>query len=99
MVDLCRLVWWVVAGLFRSRAALHAEILVLRHQLNVLRRKSPKRFVFSNLDRMVFAGLYPDRFGLAILAVISLRFPVRSIKIPCFVKKIPCFVACGISCR
>jgi hypothetical protein len=58
MVDLCRLVWWVVAGLFRSRAALHAEILVLRRQLNVLRRKSPKRFVFSNVDRMVFAGLY-----------------------------------------
>src|SRR3974390_111402 len=58
MVDLCRLVWCFVAGLFRSRAALHAEILVLRHQLNVLRRKSPKRLVFSNVDRMVFSGLY-----------------------------------------
>jgi len=58
MVDLCRLVWCVVAGLFRSRAVLHAEILVLRHQLNVLRRKSPKRPVFSNIDRLVFAVLY-----------------------------------------
>jgi hypothetical protein len=29
-------------GLFRSRVALEAEILVLRHQLNVLRRKSPE---------------------------------------------------------
>jgi hypothetical protein len=47
MVDLCRLIWYVVAGLFRSRAALHAEVLVLRHQLNVLRRKSPKRLVFN----------------------------------------------------
>jgi len=28
--------------LVRSRAALQAEILILRHQLNVLRRKSPK---------------------------------------------------------
>jgi len=46
-----------VTGLFRSRAALHAEILVLRHQLNVLRRKSPRRLVFSNIDRLVFAGL------------------------------------------
>jgi hypothetical protein len=37
---------------------LHAEILVLRHQLNVLQRKSPKRLVFNNIDRLVFAGLY-----------------------------------------
>lgn len=58
MGDLCRLIWCVVTGLFRSRAALHAEILVLHHQLNVLRRKSPKRLVFSNIDRLVFAGLY-----------------------------------------
>jgi len=28
-------------GLFWSHAALEAEILVLRHQLNILRRKSP----------------------------------------------------------
>jgi hypothetical protein len=50
-----------MTGLLRSRAALQAENLILRHQLNVLRRKSPKRLVFSNLDRLVFAGL----FGLA----------------------------------
>src|SRR5215204_6222790 len=58
MGDLCRLIWCVVAGLFQSRAALHAEILVLRHQLNVLRRKSPKRLVFNGIDRLVFASLY-----------------------------------------
>jgi len=58
MSDLCRLIWCALIGLFRSRAALEAEILVLRHQLNVLRRKSPKRLAFSNVDRLVFAGLY-----------------------------------------
>jgi hypothetical protein len=58
MGDLCRLIWCLVAGLIRSRAALHAEILVLRHQLNVLRRNSPNRLVFRNVDRLVFAGLY-----------------------------------------
>src|SRR5262249_34886888 len=42
MSDLCRLMWCGLIGLFRSRAALEAEILVLRHQLNVLRRKSPR---------------------------------------------------------
>ena len=37
---------------------MEAEILVLRHQLNVLRRKSPRRVVLSGFDRIVFAGLY-----------------------------------------
>jgi len=58
MGDLCSLVWCAVVGLFRLRAGLQAEILVLRHQLNGLRRKSPKRTAFSNLDRLVFTGLY-----------------------------------------
>jgi hypothetical protein len=39
-------------------ASLEAEILVLRHQLNVLRRKSPKRPTFGSIDRLIFAGLY-----------------------------------------
>ena len=58
MGDLCRLIWSAVVGLFRSRAALQAEILFLRHHLNVLRRRSPKRVALSNIDRLVFAGLY-----------------------------------------
>jgi hypothetical protein len=57
MSDLCRLIWCALIGLFRPRAAL-AEILVLRHQLNVLRRKSPQRLAFSNVDRLVFTALY-----------------------------------------
>jgi hypothetical protein len=40
------------------RASLETEILALRHQLIVLRRKAPKRLVFSNFDRLVFASLY-----------------------------------------
>jgi hypothetical protein len=47
-----------LAGLVRSRAALQAEILVLRHQLNVLRRKSPKRLAFTGTDCLVFVALY-----------------------------------------
>jgi hypothetical protein len=54
MSDLCRLIWCALIGLFRSRAALEAEILVLRHQLNVVRRKSPKRLAFGNMDRLVY---------------------------------------------
>jgi site-specific DNA recombinase len=49
MRDMLKLIWWIVIGLFRSRASLEAEILTLRHQLNVLRRKAPKRVAFSHL--------------------------------------------------
>src|SRR6266436_8654740 len=58
MSDLCRLIWCALIGLFWPRAVLQAEILVLRHQLNVLRRKSPKRLTIGNVDRLAFAGLY-----------------------------------------
>ena len=58
MKDVCSLIWLALIGLFRSRASLQAEILTLRHQLNVLRRKAPQRLNFSNIDRLVFAGLY-----------------------------------------
>src|SRR5262245_59263493 len=58
MGDLLKLIWCFVIGLVRSRTVLEAEIVALRHQLNVLRRKAPKRFVFSDFDRLVFASLY-----------------------------------------
>src|SRR5262245_66184514 len=58
MGDLLKLIWWPVTGFFRSRALLEAEIVALRHQLNVLRRKAPKRLVFSSIDRLIFASLY-----------------------------------------
>jgi hypothetical protein len=34
-----------------------AEILVLRHQINVLRRRSPNRPALSNVDRLLFVLL------------------------------------------
>ena len=58
MSDIFKLIWRAVVDLFRSRASLEAEILTLRHQLNVLRRNSAKRPAFTNIDRLVFAALY-----------------------------------------
>src|SRR5258706_4154042 len=58
MRDVYSLIWLALIGLFRSRASVQVEILTLRHQLNVLRRKSPQRLTFSSIDRLVFAGLY-----------------------------------------
>jgi hypothetical protein len=53
MLDLCRLVVALVIDLFRPRAALEAEILVLRQQIIVLRRGSPGRVRMLAADRMV----------------------------------------------
>jgi hypothetical protein len=58
MRDLCSLIWCAVVGFLRPRVLLQAEILILRHQLNVLRRKSPKRVALGNIDRVVLMGLY-----------------------------------------
>src|SRR6202049_4428598 len=57
MRETCSLVWSVLVLLFRSRASLEAEILILRHQLNIQRRHLPKRLTFSSIDRLIFVGL------------------------------------------
>jgi hypothetical protein len=62
MRDACSLVWSMLALLFRSRASLEAEILILRHQLNIQRRHLPKRPIFNATDRLIFVALYrPQR--------------------------------------
>ena len=52
------LAWSVLVLLFRSRVSLEAEILILRHQLNIQQRHVPKRVAFSAVDRLIFVGLY-----------------------------------------
>ena len=58
MVDVLMLLRTALISLFRSRVRLEAEILVLRQQINVLRRKSSTRSVFRTFDRLVLVGLY-----------------------------------------
>jgi hypothetical protein len=78
MNDLCSLIWGGLIGFFRSRASLQAEILVLRHQLNILRRKPAKRATFGSIDRLIFAGLY----GLApnVLSALAIVRPETVIR-------------------
>src|ERR1700724_1547941 len=64
MRDLVRLIVWMVADLFRSRAALETEIWMLRQQINVLRRTAPKKQTFSSIDRLIFVCLYRLRPGV-----------------------------------
>jgi hypothetical protein len=51
----------MVVDLLRSRAALKAEILTLRQQMNVLRRTAPKKQTFSSIDALIFVCLSGGR--------------------------------------
>ncbi len=50
-------VFLVVHSVFRSRAALHLEILALRHQLQVLERSRQPRLRLSKADRLLWVWL------------------------------------------
>jgi hypothetical protein len=71
MLDLCKLIFGTVSDLLRSRATLEAEVVVLRQQINVLRRASPKRRPFGAIDRLILGGvcrLFPKSYdALAIV--------------------------------
>ena len=71
MLDLWRIIFGIVVDLFRLRAALEAEILVLRQQIIVLRCGRPSRAPFLVVDRMVLGcvcQLFPKtRAALAIV--------------------------------
>src|SRR3984893_7212563 len=65
MLDLCQLIYGTVIDLLRSRATLEAEVVVLRQQINVLRRASPKRRPFGAIDRLILGGvcrLFPKTY-------------------------------------
>jgi hypothetical protein len=78
MQDLLNLIRWMLLGLIRLKTSLEAEMLALRHQLNVLRRTSPRRPVFSNFDRMVFVCLY--RIAPRILDALTIVEPETVIR-------------------
>src|SRR6476659_2956253 len=58
MPTLFRLLLGYMWDCFRSHERLKAEILILRHQLNILHRKAPKRLRLCGGDRALFVWLY-----------------------------------------
>jgi transposase InsO family protein len=62
MLDMCKLIFAMLIDLLRSRVALEAELLLLRQQINVLRRTRPRRPHFISIDRLILGsvcGLFP----------------------------------------
>ena len=57
MSDFCRLIWCAVIGLFLA-GCVAGRNRFAAVWLNVLRRRSPKRVNLSNIDRLVFVGIY-----------------------------------------
>jgi hypothetical protein len=78
MRGLVRLIVRAVVDLFRSRAAIEAEILTLRQQIIVLRRTAPNRQSFGAIDRLVFVGLY--RLFPRVLDALAIVRPATVIK-------------------
>jgi len=78
MTDLLKLILGVLASLFRSRAKLEAENLVLRQQINVLCRRMPKRLDLNNTDRFLFVWLY--RWFPCVLGAVAIVRPETIIR-------------------
>ena len=58
VLEIFNLLRWILLDLFRSRSSLEGEVIALRHQLNVLRRRTPKRPALRSFDRLIFILLY-----------------------------------------
>jgi hypothetical protein len=57
-MDFLKLFVHVLVSPFRTRARLEAEIVLLRHQLNVLRRRVPSKPKLAVADRLLFVWLH-----------------------------------------
>jgi hypothetical protein len=58
MLDLLRLFLHVLAAPLRTQAQLEAEVTLLRHQLNVLRRQAPSKPRLTAADRLLLVWLW-----------------------------------------
>ena len=56
MLGLAELLLGWLTSLVKSRRRLRAENLVLRHQLNILRRRAARRVRLSDVDRLCSFG-------------------------------------------
>ena len=54
MLTLIKIIAGQIALVLRSRVALQVENALLRHQVEILRRRAPRRVRISRVDRMVF---------------------------------------------
>src|SRR6266568_3487076 len=68
----------VLTSPFKTQARLEAEIVLLRHQLNVLRQRVPSKPRLTMVDRLLFVWLY--RLFPSVLAAITIVQPETIIR-------------------
>jgi hypothetical protein len=73
MIEFLSLVAHIVVSPFKTRARLEAEIIFLRHQLNVLRRRAPSKPRLTIADRMILVWLY--RLFPSVLSAVTIIQP------------------------
>jgi hypothetical protein len=72
MIAIASLFVRLLCDCFKPRQRLEAEILILRHQLNILRQRAPRRLRLRWTDRVLFIWLY-RRFPRILDAVTIVR--------------------------
>jgi hypothetical protein len=78
MIAFLSLFLHILVSPFKTQARLEAEISVLRHQLNVLRRQVPSKPRLTVADRVIFVWLY--RLFPSVLSALSVIEPETVIR-------------------
>jgi putative transposase len=73
MIAFLSLVLHIVVSPFKTRARLEGEIIMLRHHLNVLRRRVPSKPKLAVADRLLFVWL--SRLFPSVLNAITIVQP------------------------
>jgi hypothetical protein len=66
MIEFLSLVAHIMVSPFKTRARLEAEIILLRHQLNVLRRRLPSKPKLTVADRLLFVWLSVPKIRIGV---------------------------------
>ena len=78
MTEFLGLLLHVLVSPLKTRARLEAEIVMLRHQLNVLRRRAPLKPKLARADRLLFAWLY--RLFPSVLSAVAIVQPETMVR-------------------
>jgi hypothetical protein len=78
MIEFLSLVTHILVSPFKTRAQLEAEIILLRHQVNVLRRRLSPKPKLTVADRFLFVWLY--RLFPSVLAAVTIVQPETIIR-------------------